>query len=83
MFFEEYKGYRSGEICYKGEGRKQQNVDWWHMMIWVGDWKMGGVHGSQNISKGRRKVPGGMVNFAEVEVAFVLGRYIKSICLLI
>lgn len=64
MFFEEYKGYKSGGICYKGEGRKQQNVDWWHM-------------------KGRRKVPGGMVNFAEVEVAFVLGRYIKSIYLLI
>jgi len=53
------------------------------MMNWVGDWKMGSEHWSQNISKGRRKVPGEMVNFAEVEVSFVLGRNIKSIYLLI
>jgi hypothetical protein len=32
-----------------------------------GDWRIKSEDGSQNICKGMRKVPGAMVNFAEVE----------------
>jgi hypothetical protein len=35
-------------------------------MNWAGDWRIKSEDGSQNICKGMRKVPGEMVNFAEV-----------------